>query len=174
MRQHLGGFFAMIGGATLLLFLLAGLLLLPFVVGSKMMTSTGWFLGLIFLGGTLLIGLGFIGLGIRLIRSSRNDQIQITPDSFTYAHGQTAITLALSEITRLESRWRQGRRGRIYWALVIMGQFDKAIELEIPEGVYLTTFEVRPILRDLLSRLPAPVEVDLRLQNYVATGQMKW
>ncbi|MCK6627874.1 MAG: hypothetical protein L6R45_22190 [Anaerolineae bacterium] len=165
-RQVWGAFLALSGGGLGCLVFLLGLLLLK--------TTENWVLGVTISAGALMGAVAFISDGLSLALSGRRDVVQLTPDALTYTHGPRAIILPLAEITRLESRWAQGRRGRGHWALVIMDRFGRAIELDIPYGRSPAPFEVRPLLRDLFSRLPGPVEVDLRLQNYVATGQMKW
>lgn len=165
-RQIWGAWVALSGGGLGCLVFVLGLLLLK--------TTENWVLGMTISAGALMGAVAFISDGLSLALSGHRDVVQLTPDALTYTHGQSATIVPLAEIIRLESRWAQGRRGRGHWALVIMDRFGQAIELDIPYGCSLASFEVRPLLRDLFSRLPGRVEVDLRLQNYVATGQMKW
>lgn len=164
-RRNWGVWLALSGGVLGCLGFLLGLLLL------KMWVS--WLPGAMLSAGALMGAAGFVAGGVWLALSSRSDEVQLTPDALAYTHGPSATILPLAEITRLESRWAGGRHGG-HWALVIMDRFGQAIELDIPCGPSQAPFEVRPLLRDLFFRLPGPVEVDLRLQNYVATGQMKW
>lgn len=165
-RQIWGVWLALSGGGLGCLGFLLGLLLLK--------TPAGWLPGVILSAGALIGAAAFVSGGVWLALSGRSDEVQLTPNALAYTHGPSATILPLAEITRLESRWAQGRRGGGHWALVIIDRFGHAIELDIPCGRSQAPFEVRPLLRDLFSRLPGPVEVDLRLQNYVATGQMKW
>ncbi|GAB4430504.1 MAG: hypothetical protein Fur0044_28190 [Anaerolineae bacterium] len=165
-RQIWGAWVALSGGGLGCLVFLLGLLLFK--------ATANWLLGLTISAGALMGAVAFISDGLSLALSGRRDEVQLRPDALAYTHGPRATILPLAEITRLESRWAQGWRGRGHWALVIVDRFGQAIELDIPCGHSPAPFEVRPLLRDLFSRLPGPVEVDLRLQNYVATGQMKW
>jgi hypothetical protein len=174
MRRIIGGAFALFGGGMGCLFFLGGILILLLMLGSETAPQEALPVTLLFACGGPGLGVVFAVIGAIVGFSGGNEQVQLTAEALAYTQGKTTTTLYLSEIAHLEGKWRPGTRaGTGHWALVITDQYGDAIELDIPQGAYLATFDVAPILRDLLSRLPATAQIEPRVQNYVTTGRMR-
>jgi hypothetical protein len=98
--------------------------------------------------------------------------VHLTSDSIIYAQGKISTTLPLPEIIRVQGKFIRNPHGAGHWALSISGRSGDSIELDIGQPGYLATFDVMPIAKELLPRLPAAAEIDPRIRGYAATGQM--
>ncbi len=165
-RKVIAVLFAAFGGGLGALFFCAGLTTLA-LIGSE-----AWLMGLAFAGGGLFFGAVFLLFGFIFYRGSKRPElIQLDDMALVYTYGETKTVLRLAEITHLQGQWRPSQRHG-HWAIVIRDRREQEIELDVPQGFYLATFDVLPILQALMPRLPSTVEVDQRVQGYLASGKM--
>lgn len=171
-RRILGGVLAVGGGGLGLLIFLAGLLAIPLFLeaANSQKGSRLWGLMLPLTG--LVFVIVFVGAGALLAFSHTGDRVQLTSDSLIYAQRKISTTLPLPEIIRVQSKFIRNPRGAGHWALSISGRSGDSIELDIAQPGYLATFDVMPIAKELLPRLPAAAEIDPRVRGYAATGQI--
>ncbi len=162
------------GGGLGCCFLLVGVLLLPVLLNAESTSGGSALWGLVFPVAGLLFLVFFVGMGAALALSHTGELVQLTAGSIVHAQGKSSTALPLTEITNLQVRYAPGYRTPGHWVLVISGQSGQLIELDIPQPGYLAAFDVLPILRELLPRLPCTVRIDPRVQGYAATGQMRF
>ena len=159
------------GGAALVLVLASGLLpALPVVIPVMLVGA--------------LVGPLFVGLGLFFRRKAEEEtRIEMTPDRFVYVEGEERTVLRLEEIRAVEGIWNPGRWSTHwqttdtayhypgYWTVVIRDDAGQEVRLDVPVPGLMVPFDVIPILRDLLPRLPATAYVDPYVADLVATGE---
>lgn len=159
------------GGAALVLLLAIGLVpALPVVIPVMLLGA--------------LVGPIFVGLGLLFRRQAGDEaRIELTSDRFVYVEGEEMTTLALEEIRAVEGIWNPGRWSTHwqttdnayhypgYWTVLIRDEGGQEVRLDVPVPGLLVPFDVLPILRDLLPRLPATAYVDPYVADLVATGE---
>ncbi len=136
--------------------------------------------------GGLLVGLTFVAIGmvVRKKMASGAERIRITAAEFVYATPAGVTTMPLAEIAEIEGVWNKGewspnRMGsevsRHYmpghWTIVIRDRQGQEVSLDVSNAGLLTTFDVVPILRGLLPRLPASTVVDPYVRDLAETGE---
>ncbi len=170
-RRIFGGIMA-VGGLLLGgIFLLVGLLLLPAIFeGAKSNPAALW--GLMFPGAGLLFMVVFAGIGGLLVFAGTGQEVRLTPATISLKKRRRTTTLQLAEIVGIGVSFVRDSPRAGHWAAVIRVASGATIEVGIPQGAYLAMFDARPILLALLPRLPASADVDTRLRQYVATGQV--
>ncbi len=60
------------------------------------------------------------------------------------------------------------------WVVRIETAAGASLDLDLGGRGYAPRYDLHPILRDLLPRLPAAAQVDPRLRQFAATGQLRW
>ncbi len=159
------------GGAALVLALALGLVqALPVVIPLMLLGA--------------LAGPSFVGLGLFFRRKAGEEvRIELTPDRFVYVEGEETTTLALEEIRAVEGLWNPGRWSTHrqttdkvyhypgYWTVIIRDERGREVRLDVPVPGLMVPFDVVPILRDLLPRLPSTTYVDPHVADLAATGK---
>jgi hypothetical protein len=170
-RRILGGFLAVGGGCLGFVVLLAGVLTLPLFLQADNAHIGARLLGFMLPLTGLAFIIAFVGAGALLAFSHTGDRVHLTSDSIIYAQRKISTTLPLHEIIRVQGKFIHNPRGAGHWVLSISGRSGDSIELDIGRPGYLATFDVMPIAKELLPRLPAAAEIDPRIRGYAASGQ---
>jgi hypothetical protein len=172
-RGFVGMLFAFTGGTLGCMSLLVGSLVVLFLLAiSEGIPPQAWVFAAAIPVGGLIFGTLSMVVGLLTAFSGRNDQIELTAEALHYTLGNATTTMYLSDITGLTSQWCKRPQQRGHWVLQIKDKVGHSVELAISQGGYFGAFEVLPILQDLMPRLPAAVEIDPRIQAYLAMGKM--
>lgn len=171
-RRILGGVLAVGGGCLGSLLFLGGVLILPLFLEAENAHKGARLWGLMFPLTGLAFFIVFVGVGAMVGFRHGGDRVYLTSDSLIYAQGKISTALPLPEIIRVQGKFMRNPRGAGHWALSISGRSGDSIELDIGQPGYLATFDVMPIAKELLPRLPAAAEIDPHIRRYAATGQM--
>ncbi len=174
MRRAFGIIFGLFGGGMGCLFFFGGILVLIITLGSGANWQDVWPIALMFSGGGLFGAILFLVIGGVIGFAGESEEVQLTGEALIYTQGKKGTTLPFNAIARLKGERRASGTGSGsgHWVVVITDQFESSVELDVPQGVFLATFDTLPILQALLPRLPDTVEIDSRVQNYLSTGRM--
>jgi hypothetical protein len=183
-RRVLSGAFLVVGLGLALLGCTSGLALTAATLALGVPVGAGMGVGVAVAG--LVGGLACAGVGIWLWRTQAGgaERVVLTEEALTLVTPGGSTTLRLDEIVALEAEWTPARwvreygagdlrtRYPPYWLLVVRDRHGEVLELQIafPGSGMMSTFDVLPILRALLARLPEDVPVDPRLVEYAETG----
>jgi hypothetical protein len=129
----------------------------------------------------LAVTAALIGVAATLARSARDQRVELTPDQLVVVAGRRPdqrASVRLADVVRATMQYTPDHRP---WSEIDTGHFvlrveDSAggrVDLDMSYGSsYLAVFDVRPILRDLLPRLPPDAEIDPRLRAIVEDGSL--
>lgn len=177
-RRTMGGFLIIAGGGLGCLFLVIGLLVGPLYSANVAQDPLAEVIpGYLFPCLALVFGLGSAGLGVWLIRRPHRGWLELTEDELVLISGRQSTALRLVDIERLSIVPKDSQTGRVpsglgSWLVHIEDRADQAINLAIGEPGHLATYDVVPILRDLLPRLPATTVVDDQVFHFLETGRV--
>ncbi len=171
-RRIFGAVLALGGGGLGLVILLGGILTLPLFLEADKAHPGARLWGFLFPLVGLVFLMGFVGAGVMVAFRHARDRVHLTSDSIVYARSKTRTTLPLPEISRVQGKFVRNPRVPGHWVLSISGRSGDSIELDIGQQGYLAMFDVMPIAKELLPRLPASAEIDPRIRDYAATGQV--
>jgi hypothetical protein len=130
-----------------------------------------------------LFGVVFVALGGWRWYSNRQQRLQLTPQALVSFSRGKRFQLPLAEISGISARegvyWAKDPLSQVdiqtqhrYWIARIETRAGNYLDLDVTQGGYIGLFDVPRVLRDLLPRLPTSVQVDPRIQSYLATGRI--
>ena len=173
LRRIFGIFFALIGGSFACVLAVTGSAFALLFWSSAEFSLLLKLLSLIFPLIGIAIGAGSVLIGLAVALLGTKQTVQITADSLQHNRGKQTVAIRLDEMERIRVQRRRGTKARYYWTLIVEDAADRQIKLGMPYGGNLALFDTRAILRALLPRLPANVEIDERIHGYVDTGWLR-
>lgn len=140
----------------------------------SLVTGTENFLKLLaFLGGFLAFTVVSVLGGYFLYAGLLPYEAALSVDTFTYGRRGRVKVMRLDEIVRVGGDTRFLFRGMTGWVVIVTDKGGQRIELEIGRKAnmsFFSNFDYQVILRDLLARLPASVEISPNVRRFVETG----